>query len=98
MAHEHETIKPHEWTPIEAFNSGKTAFRIGVKPIDNPFKDMLGRMWQEGYNDAQANVPYSPRRNDYVEEDRGERNNRPRGKSGMGRQQRTEFKKPIFIN
>src|SRR5271165_3168684 len=83
MAHVvEEVVKPHEWSIMEAFSSGRTAFRIGVERTNNPFKGSLGDKWMDGWNDAAATIPYSLKRENYSEERYDKGSSDRRGKSG----------------
>jgi hypothetical protein len=85
-----EGTLPYQWRSFEAFASGRTAYRIGVDLINNPFKKspFLSDEWTKGYNEAAASDTTSTRRIDYLAEENYDRRpkSRPhRGDKSFGR-------------
>lgn len=69
----------HVWTFEEAYASGKTAFRIKVDLVANPFKGALGEAWAKGWQSMAAVDTFTAKRIDYSaleDNDRGKSRNR----------------------
>lgn len=86
-----EEIQPKVWNVQEAFSSGRTAYRIAIMRINNPFKEkVLWAAWDDGWKHEAANTKYSLERQEYVEE-RTPSNDRSRS-SRSARPQRSSKK------